>query len=182
MLAVKLRRVLVGAGHRQQGIGGGVVPHDAVVLGHELGHTGQVALVAEPAHDDAWGGTDFTFGDVTLRKPKGETHELMGKETFNDCLGHIAFADAYVKWWRTDAYYDSGAWRGTWDGEGGGILINQAPHSLDLFQWIGGMPKRVVGMVHTRAHDIEVEDTASASIRSPSVGSRKPGRDATRRC
>ena len=64
-------------------------------------------------------------------------------------------------WFRTQAYYDSGAWRGTWDGEGGGVLINQAPHHLDLFQWIGGMPKRVMGMVHTRAHKIEVEDTAN---------------------
>jgi len=65
-------------------------------------------------------------------------------------------------WFRTQAYYDSGAWRGTWDGEGGGVLINQAPHHLDLFQWIGGMPKRVIAMVHTREHKIEVEDTANA--------------------
>ena len=66
-----------------------------------------------------------------------------------------------ANWFRTQAYYDSGAWRGTWDGEGGGVLINQAPHSLDLFQWIGmGLPKRVLAMIATRAHDIEVEDTA----------------------
>jgi len=64
-------------------------------------------------------------------------------------------------WFRTQAYYDSGEWRGTWDGEGGGVLINQAPHHLDLFQWIGGMPRRVLGLVATRAHDIEVEDTAN---------------------
>jgi len=64
-------------------------------------------------------------------------------------------------WFRTQAYYDSGAWRGTWDGEGGGVLINQAPHSLDLFQWVGGMPKRVTAVVGTRAHEIEVEDTAN---------------------
>jgi len=64
-------------------------------------------------------------------------------------------------WFRSQAYYDSGAWRGTWDGEGGGVLINQAPHHLDLFQWIGGMPGKVIGLVHTRAHDIEVEDTAN---------------------
>jgi predicted dehydrogenase len=64
-------------------------------------------------------------------------------------------------WFRTQAYYDSGAWRGTWDGEGGGVLINQAPHHLDLYQWIGGMPRRVMGLVGTRAHRIEVEDTAN---------------------
>lgn len=64
-------------------------------------------------------------------------------------------------WFRTQKYYDSGAWRGTWDGEGGGILINQAPHTLDLFQWFGGMPKRVHAVLSTRAHNIEVEDTAN---------------------
>jgi predicted dehydrogenase len=65
-------------------------------------------------------------------------------------------------WYRTQAYYESGAWRGTWDGEGGGVLINQAPHSLDLFQWIGGMPRRVIATVGTRWHKIEVENTANA--------------------
>ena len=64
-------------------------------------------------------------------------------------------------WFRSQAYYDSGAWRGTWDGEGGGVLINQAPHHLDLFQWIGGLPKSVFGLCHTRCHKIEVEDTAN---------------------
>lgn len=49
----------------------------------------KIRRFAEPAHDDAWGGTDFTFGDVTLSKPKDETHELMGTESFKDCLGSI---------------------------------------------------------------------------------------------
>jgi hypothetical protein len=53
----------------------------------------KIRRFAEPAHDDAWGGSDFTFGDVTLRKPFHETHEMLGKEAFNDCLGYIAFAD-----------------------------------------------------------------------------------------
>jgi len=61
-------------------------------------------------------------------------------------------------WFRTQAYYDSGAWRGTWDGEGGGVLINQAPHHFDLFQWLAGMPKSVMGLISTRCHKIEVED------------------------
>ena len=67
-------------------------------------------------------------------------------------------------WYRAQSYYDSGAWRGTWDGEGGGILLNQAPHSLDLFQWICGMPKRVTATVGTRTHQIEVENTANAIL------------------
>ncbi len=53
----------------------------------------KIRRFAEPAHDDSWGGTDFTFGDVTLRKPHHETHELMGKETFSGCLGAITLAD-----------------------------------------------------------------------------------------
>ena len=64
-------------------------------------------------------------------------------------------------WYRTQAYYDSGSWRGTWEGEGGGILLNQAPHNLDLFQWIGGMPKAVMAITATRVHRIEVENTAN---------------------
>jgi hypothetical protein len=54
----------------------------------------KIRRFAEPAHDDAWGGTDFTFGDVVLRKPQHETHELLGTETFNDCLGAIDKAEA----------------------------------------------------------------------------------------
>ena len=53
----------------------------------------KIRRFAQPAHDDAWGGSDFTFGDVVLRKPSNETHELLGKETFNDCLGYMAIAD-----------------------------------------------------------------------------------------
>ena len=52
----------------------------------------KIRRFAQPAHDDAWGGSDFTFGDVTLRKPKHETHELLGKETFNGCLGFMKLA------------------------------------------------------------------------------------------
>jgi len=66
-----------------------------------------------------------------------------------------------TNWYRTQAYYDSGTWRGTWEGEGGGILLNQAPHNLDLFQWIGGMPKAVSAITTTRVHKIEVENTAN---------------------
>ena len=67
-------------------------------------------------------------------------------------------------WYRTQSYYDSGTWRGTWDGEGGGVLINQAPHSLDLFLWMAGRPKRVVATLETRHHRIEVENTANAIL------------------
>lgn len=65
-----------------------------------------------------------------------------------------------TNWYRTQEYYDSGSWRATWAGEGGGVLYNQAPHQLDLFQWITGMmPARVQAHCHFgKWHDIEVED------------------------
>ena len=62
-------------------------------------------------------------------------------------------------WFRSQAYYDSGGWRATWSGEGGGVLLNQCPHNLDLFQWFTGMPKRVAGFASLgKYHNIEVED------------------------
>lgn len=79
-------------------------------------------------------------------------------------LGEIYRTSMVVGWYRSQAYYDSGGWRATWTGEGGGVLINQAPHFLDLFQWLGGMPTRVTGATRTRLHDIEVEDEAFATV------------------
>ena len=62
-------------------------------------------------------------------------------------------------WYRTQSYYDSGDWRATWAGEGGGVLLNQCPHNLDLWQWIMGMPKRVRATCYEgKYHNIEVED------------------------
>ena len=64
-----------------------------------------------------------------------------------------------TNWYRTQAYYDSGSWRGSWKGEGGGVLLNQAPHNLDLWQWICGMPKKIsASCVIGKYHDIGVED------------------------
>ncbi len=66
-------------------------------------------------------------------------------------------------WFRTQAYYDSGGWRATWSGEGGGVLMNQCPHNLDLFQWFVGMPSRVTAFAGIgKYHDIEVEDEVTA--------------------
>ncbi|MDE6031067.1 MAG: Gfo/Idh/MocA family oxidoreductase [Oscillospiraceae bacterium] len=64
-----------------------------------------------------------------------------------------------TNWYRTQAYYDSGSWRATWNGEGGGVLLNQAPHNLDLWQWIFGMPKRIRAFCAVgKYHNIDVED------------------------
>ena len=66
-------------------------------------------------------------------------------------------------WFRTQIYYDSGDWRATWAGEGGGVLLNQCPHNLDLYQWLVGLPARVTGFAQIgKYHDIEVEDEVTA--------------------
>ena len=68
-------------------------------------------------------------------------------------------------WFRTESYYRNGSWRATWKGEGGGVLINQCPHQLDLLQWIVGLPKKVNAFCHYgKWHDIEVEDDVTAYL------------------
>ncbi len=68
-------------------------------------------------------------------------------------------------WYRTQFYYDSGAWRATWTGEGGGVLLNQCPHQLDLLQWLCGLPVKVQAHCHEgKWHDIEVEDDVTAYL------------------
>ncbi|NLO34779.1 MAG: Gfo/Idh/MocA family oxidoreductase [Clostridiaceae bacterium] len=73
-----------------------------------------------------------------------------------------------TNWYRTQAYYDSGSWRATWAGEGGGVLLNQCPHNLDLWQWICGMPNKIHAYTHNgKWHDIEVEDDVTAYVEYP---------------
>lgn len=70
-----------------------------------------------------------------------------------------------TNWYRPQAYYDSGDWRATWSGEGGGVLLNQCPHQLDLWQWICGMPVKVNAQMHYgKWHNIEVEDDVTAYV------------------
>ena len=71
-------------------------------------------------------------------------------------------------WYRTQAYYNSGGWRATWVGEGGGVLLNQSPHQLDLWQWICGMPSKIRAFCHEgKWHDIEVEDDVTIYAEYP---------------
>lgn len=66
-------------------------------------------------------------------------------------------------WYRTQSYYNSGGWRATWSGEGGGVLLNQCPHQIDLYQWLFGMPKKVRSLCQFgRFHEVEVEDAVTA--------------------
>ena len=73
-----------------------------------------------------------------------------------------------TNWYRPQAYYDSGDWRATWSGEGGGVLLNQCPHNLDLWQWICGMPEKLTAKLHFgKWHDIEVEDDVTCYVEYP---------------
>lgn len=81
-------------------------------------------------------------------------------------FGRLTLGDTYVKWWRSQEYYDSGGWRGTWGLDGGGALMNQAIHNVDLLQWLMGDVESISALAATLAHDrIEVEDTAVACLR-----------------
>jgi len=81
-------------------------------------------------------------------------------------FGKLTLGDSYVKWWRTQQYYDGGGWRGTWKLDGGGAYMNQAIHNVDLLQWFMGEVAEVTGFTGTLAHErIEVEDTGVAAVR-----------------
>ena len=78
-------------------------------------------------------------------------------------LGRLTLADVYVKWYRSQEYYD-GNWRGTWALDGGGALMNQSIHNIDLLQWLAGPVDTIFGHAATLARRIETEDTASAVL------------------
>ncbi|OPZ83470.1 MAG: putative oxidoreductase YcjS [bacterium ADurb.Bin429] len=86
-------------------------------------------------------------------------------------IGPILRTALVVPEFRAQYYFDSNPWRATWRGEGGGVLLNQAAHLLDIFALVGGLPSSLYGRAETRLHDIEVEDTAEALLRYPDGGS-----------
>jgi len=94
-----------------------------------------------------------------------EASQVAKKAIAEGRLGRITLADAYVKWWRPQSYYDGGAWRGTWELDGGGALMNQSIHAIDLLQWLAGPVKAISAVTGILAHErIEVEDTAVAAL------------------
>ncbi|MBQ0001056.1 MAG: Gfo/Idh/MocA family oxidoreductase [Clostridiales bacterium] len=84
-------------------------------------------------------------------------------------LGEIRRTNWIINsWWRPDSYYQQSAWRATWGGEGGGVLVNQAPHQLDLFQWMCGIPNKVYAKCLYGCHrDIVVENDVTAILEYP---------------
>ena len=80
-------------------------------------------------------------------------------------FGRLVLGDVYVKWYRSDEYYKTSGWRGTWAYDGGGALMNQSIHFIDLLQWIMGPVAEVKAFAGALLHPIEVEDTAVAAVR-----------------
>lgn len=102
---------------------------------------------------------DVVFG-MMFNQRCHHTYRKMKEMLESGELGRIRRVSWLITaWYRNQAYYDSGDWRATWSGEGGGVLMNQAPHNLDMLQWLCGMPKTVETHMHFgKWHDIEVED------------------------
>lgn len=95
-----------------------------------------------------------------------ESARLIKQAVEQKRFGQITMGDAYVKWYRSQEYYDSGAWRGTWQLDGGGALMNQAIHSVDLLTWLMGPVDSITAHTSTLAHKrISVEDVAVATLR-----------------
>jgi predicted dehydrogenase len=83
-------------------------------------------------------------------------------------FGRLTLCSAYIKWWREQSYYDSSTWKGTWKLDGGGALMNQGIHAVDLLQWLAGMPEEVCAFNGTLAHSgMEAEDTIVAALKFP---------------
>ncbi|MBN1441529.1 MAG: Gfo/Idh/MocA family oxidoreductase [Planctomycetes bacterium] len=114
---------------------------------------------------DACRESGVTLGAIFPRRFM-DTSRLLKRAIDGGRFGILSLADVYIKWYRSQEYYDSGGWRGTWELDGGGALMNQGIHGIDLIQWLMGGVESVAGMVATRSHErIEVEDAATASVR-----------------
>lgn len=148
-------------------------PHyDHVPIGIDALNHGLHVLIEKPlavhvadcerllaAHTDPKQVFGVMFNTRTVKRYQ-KLHELLRSGE----LGRIRRINwILTDWFRSEAYYRSSPWRATWDGEGGGILVNQLPHDLDLFQWMFGLPKRVRAFCPLgKHHDIEVEDEINA--------------------
>lgn len=106
---------------------------------------------------------ELTFG-IMYNQRTDHFYQKMREMVQNGELGELKRCIWIITdWYRTQAYYNSGGWRATWAGEGGGVLMNQCPHNLDLWQWIFGMPKKIfANCAIGKYHDIEVEDDVTA--------------------
>ncbi len=127
-------------------------------------YTKQVKVMNEAAKKAAEK-SGIVFG-IMFNQRTNCVYRKMKEMVDNGDLGELRRTNWIVtNWYRPQAYYNSGDWRATWSGEGGGVLLNQCPHNLDLWQWICGMPKTVRAFMKEGAwHDIEVEDDVTAYV------------------
>lgn len=112
--------------------------------------------------NDAASRSGVVFG-IMYNQRTNQLYRRLRDMVKEGALGEIKrFIWIINNWYRTQAYYDSGDWRATWNGEGGGVLLNQCPHNLDIWQWIMGMPVRVRAFCNAgHYHNIQVEDDAT---------------------
>lgn len=109
------------------------------------------------------GDNDVKLG-VIYQKRTEEAPRKVKKAIEDGVFGRIVFGDASIKYWRNQAYYDSGAWRGTWTLDGGGCSMNQGSHGIDILLYMMGDVEKIYAKVDTVAHNIEVEDIAVAVL------------------
>ena len=123
-------------------------------------YTSQVMEMNESAEK-----SDKLFG-IMYNQRTNPMYQKIRKMVQSGELGHIKrISWVITTWYRPQAYHDSGTWRSTWKDEGGGALINQNPHQLDLWQWMFGMPDKVTSFVsYGKYYDIEVEDDVTAFL------------------
>lgn len=106
---------------------------------------------------------NLVFGAVFMQRTYGYWRKIKSIIDGGELGKLIRTTWLITDWFRTQSYYNNGGWRATWKGEGGGVLMNQSPHNIDLYQWFVGMPRRVTGFTALgKYHHIEVEDEVTA--------------------
>ena len=184
--------VVSRSGHRPDAVPGDLpvavsiaeiaVPFDAVILAtpNGLHHQGAIEAASLGKHVLTEKPLDITIEAMDLMqsacKEAGVTlavcyqrrmspdNQVLKELLAGGALGRVYAADLSVKFYRDQAYYDSGAYRGTYSIDGGGPFIQQACHNVDLYAWFFGKPTRVVSMLSTMAHDMEAEDHGAALL------------------
>jgi predicted dehydrogenase len=108
--------------------------------------------------------TGRKVGCIFQNRWKGENRAIR-QASVEGRFGKVAWAGCFTPWYRPDKYYEEGGWRGTWRWDGGGAIMNQSVHAVDLLQWIAGPVRRVSAYASSRIHPkIEVEDTLTCSL------------------
>jgi predicted dehydrogenase len=111
-------------------------------------------------------GSGVVAGVFQMRLGRGA--QLLKQAIDAGRFGRLTLCSAYIKWWRAQSYYENSPWKGTWRLDGGGALMNQGIHAVDLLQWLVGLPDEVSALFGTLAHPcMEAEDTVAAALRFP---------------